>query len=62
MPKEQKVIVVEIHEMVMGYWQVTINDLPIVNYQSRDEADKFVEHFIAINKDKNIKSIYSWDL
>ncbi|MEK5368041.1 hypothetical protein NSS76_19570 [Bacillus sp. FSL R5-0654] len=57
MPKEQKVFVVEIHEMVIGYWQVTINDLPIVNYQSRDEANKFVEHFMAINKDKNIKRI-----
>ncbi|WP_144495643.1 hypothetical protein [Bacillus pumilus] len=62
MPKEQKVFVVDIHEMAMGYWQVTINDLPIVNYQSRDEANKFVDHFIAINKDKNIKRIYSWDL
>ncbi|MED1125493.1 hypothetical protein [Bacillus atrophaeus] len=57
MSQEQKLFVVEIAEMVMGYWQVTINDLPIVNYQSRDEANKFVEHFMTINKDKNIKRI-----
>jgi hypothetical protein len=55
--KNQDEIVVEIAEMVMGYWQVLINNLPIANYKDLEEADKLVKHFIKINSDKNIRVI-----
>ncbi|MBU8732535.1 hypothetical protein KM915_21025 [Cytobacillus oceanisediminis] len=50
-------ITVEIAEMIQGYWQVRINDLPIVNYPDKEDAERLVKHFIAINPDKNIKEI-----
>jgi hypothetical protein len=50
-------ITVEIAEMIYGYFQVLINDLPIANYRNKDEAEKMVEHFISINPDKTIKKI-----
>jgi hypothetical protein len=51
----EKQYVVEIAEMIKGYYQVQINELPIANYRTFDEANKLVKHFISINPDKNIK-------